>query len=360
VQKAGANVVVVGSLGATGTLIMNGGQLLNNNEFWLGESPTAVANLFLNGGLLQATDIRPNNNGGLPTVTPIASFNGGTLQATASSTNFLQVQCNVMSNGFVLDDNGFTLSIGGAALLAGDANGGGVTKLGSGKVYLDVANTYTGTTVVSNGLLAGIGSISGPVVVRSAGSIGAGDADATGSLTLSSTALTIQGKAALRISKTGGISTSDLITGISTVTYGGLLVISNATSDATALANGDMFTLFSAAANSGNFAGIVGTPGPGLAYSFNPTTGVLSVVTSSGPPPAPTFGKVLLSAGNIIITATNNNGPGGTYALLATNNIAAPLTNWPVISTGTFDSNGNLALTNAVGPGRLFYDLRVP
>ncbi len=360
VQKAGANVVVVGSLGATGTLIMNGGQLLNNSEFWLGESPTAVANLYLNGGLLQANDIRPNNNGGVPTVTPIAFFNGGTLQATASSTSFLQVQCDVMSNGLVLDDNGFTLSIGAAALQDGDGNGGGLTKLGSGSVYLDVGNTYSGTTVVSNGLLAGVGSINGPVLVKSGGSIGAGDAGALGFLTLNSTTLTIQGKAAMRISKTGGVPSNDQISGISTATYGGLLVISNATSDPTPLANGDTFTLFSAGASIGNFAGIVGSPGPGLAYSFDPTTGVLSVVTSSGPPPAPTFGKVQLSGGNIIITATNNNGPGGTWSLLATNNVAAPLSTWPVISTGTFDSNGNLALTNAVGPGRLFYILRVP
>jgi autotransporter-associated beta strand protein len=360
VQKAGANVVVVGSLGATGTLIMNGGQLLNNSELWLGESPTAVATLYLNGGLLQANDIRPNNNGGLPTVTPLAFFNGGTLQATASSANFLQVQSEIMSNGLVLDDNGFTLSIGAEVLLNGDGNGGGLTKLGSGNVYLDLPNTYTGSTVISNGMLAGIGAVSGPVLVKSGGSIGAGDASAIGTLTLNSTTLTIQGKAAMRISKTGGTPTNDVITGISTANYGGLLVISNATSDATTLVNGDTFALFSAAASSGNFAGIVGSPGPGLAYSFNPANGVLSVVTSSGPPPAPKINKITFSAGNVIIAATNNSGPGGTYSLLGTNVLAAPLTNWPVITNGTFDENGNVVLTNAVGTNRQFFILRVP
>jgi autotransporter-associated beta strand protein len=360
VQKAGANNIVVGSLGGIGNLVVNGGQVLNNNELWLGEGPTALATLQLNGGLIQAADVRPNNNGGLPTVAPIAFFNGGTLQANTNSANFLQISSEVMSNGLILDDNGFSLNIGGAVLLDGDGNGGGFTKLGSGSVYLDAPNTYTGTTIVSNGLLAGIGSVSGPVLVKSGGSIGAGDTNAPGTLTLNSTTLTIQGKAFMRVSKTGGVPTSDQIAGISTVNYGGSLVISNATLDATPLANGDTFTLFSAGASSGNFASVVGTPGPGLAYSFNPSTGVLSVVTSSGPPPAPTIKKVLFSGGNIIITATNNNGPGGTYALLGTNNIAAPLSTWPVISSGTFDANGNLALTNAVGTGRLFYILRVP
>jgi autotransporter-associated beta strand protein len=361
VQKAGANNIVVGSLGAIGTLIVNGGQVLNDNELWLGENPTAVANLYLNGGLLQATDVRPNSTGaGTPTTTPVAFFNGGTLQATASATNFLQVQCEVMSNGFVLDDNGFTLSIGGAVLQDGDGNGGGLTKLGSGAVYLDVANTYTGTTVVNNGLLAGVGTISGSVLVKSAGSIGAGDAGAVGTLTLNSTPLTIQGKAALRISKTAGTPASDLITGISTANYGGTLVISNATADATPLANGDTFTLFSAASSSGNFTSIVGSPGPGLSYSFNPATGVLTVVTGVVQPPPPTINKITLSGTNVVITGTNNAGSGGTYHLLATNKLAAPLTNWPVLTNGTFDSNGNVAITNAMGHGSMFFILQAP
>jgi hypothetical protein len=48
--------------------------------------------------------------------------------------------------------------------------------------------------------------------------------------------------------------------------------------------------------------------------------------------------------------------------LFGTNNIAAPLSTWPVISTGLFDSNGNLAITNPIVPGTnsLFYILRVP
>src|ERR1035437_5217499 len=64
IQKSGDGNVVVGSLGATGTLIVNGGQLLNNAELWLGENPAAVAILRLNGGLLQASDIRGNNQSG--------------------------------------------------------------------------------------------------------------------------------------------------------------------------------------------------------------------------------------------------------------------------------------------------------
>ena len=147
VQKAGANNIVVGSLGSSGTLIVNGGQVLNNGNLWLGESPTAVASLHLNGGLVQATQVRENNSGGLPTAPGVAYFNGGTLQATASSASFIQdITSEVMSNGLVLDDGGFTLSIGSAEpLQAGDAHHGGLVKQGAGIVYLDAVNTYTGT-----------------------------------------------------------------------------------------------------------------------------------------------------------------------------------------------------------------------
>lgn len=358
VQKGGATgQVVVGSLNATGTLIVNGGQVLNTGDLWLGESASAHGYLYLNGGLVQARVLRPN--GTAPTAS-IAYFNGGILQATVSTNSFLQVQSMVMSNGLILDDNGFTLAIGAAALQDGDGLGGGLLKKGSGTVYLDAVNTYTGTTAVSNGVLAGVGTISGPVLVNSSGTIGAGDAGVVGTLNLNSTPLTIQGSAMLRINKTGGTLTNDVITTISTANYGGTLIISNITSDATPLANGDTFPLFNAGASSGNFANIIGSPGPGLAYSFNPANGVLSVVTGIVQPPAPTINKITLSGTNVIITATNNNGPGGTWALLGTNNLASPLTNWPVISTGTFDSNGNVALTNGIGTNRGFFILRAP
>lgn len=277
VVKAGGGNLVVGSLGATGALIINGGQVLNNSMVWLGENATGNGALYLNGGLLQATQVRPN---GAP-ASSFAYFNGGTLRASASSISFLESQSMVMSNGLVLDDGGFTLNIGATPLQAGDAFNGGLVKKGAGVVYLDAVNTYSGTTTISNGTLAGVGTIAGPVVVAPGGIIGAGNAPVEGTLNLSSTPLTIQGAAALRINKTGGTPTSDLITGISTANYGGTLIISNATSDATPLVAGDSFTLFNAATPTGNFAGISGSPGAGLAYSFNPASGVLSVIVNN-------------------------------------------------------------------------------
>jgi fibronectin-binding autotransporter adhesin len=283
---AGANNIWVGAQGGTGTLIVNGGQVLNSQGLVLGQNIPGSGTLYLNGGLVQATAVLANNT---PT-TSIAYFNGGTLQATTNSGDFLQgITANVMSNGLVLDDGGFAVSISAVSLGAGDAFGGGLVKQGLGTVYLDVANGYTGTTMIASGTLAGVGVIAGPVVVGPAGAIGGGDAAALGTLNLSSTPLTLQGTAAMRISKNSGIPASDLITGISAANYGGTLSISNATSDATALVAGDSFTLFSATTHTGNFGIVSGSPAPALAYSFNPANGVLTVIATASNPTNITF-----------------------------------------------------------------------
>lgn len=275
------NNIIVGGLGGTGTLTVNGGQVLNSQALWLGQNSPGSGTLNLNGGLVQATVVQGNNT----PATSIANFNGGTLQATTNNADYLQVTSMVMSNGLVLDDNGFTLNISSQALQSGDAFNGGLIKKGAGTVYLDAGNTYTGVTVVTNGTLAGIGSVAGPVVVAPAGTIGAGNASGIGIFTISGN-LNVQGKANLRIDKTGGNPTSDLINGVSEATYGGSLVVTNTTSDATPLVAGDTFTLFSTTTHIGTFASIIGSPGAGLAYRFNPTNGVLSVVaftTASNP-----------------------------------------------------------------------------
>jgi autotransporter-associated beta strand protein len=229
----------------------------------------------LNGGLIQATQVRIN---GTTPASSIANFNGGTLQATAGNTNFfIGVTVNVLSGGMVFDDNGFTITNETQPWQDGDGGGGGLIKKGAGSLYLDTANSYTGTTLVTNGLLAGIGSVAGAVVVGPAGNLGAGDAGAlAGTFTINNN-LTLQGKATMRINRDGS-PTSDLINGVANLNYGGTLTISNLS--VSALTTSDTFQLFSASGSkAGNFTSIVGSPGPGLAYSFDPASGVLSIVT---------------------------------------------------------------------------------
>ena len=268
-----ANSIDVGAQGATGTLIVNGGQVLNDQPLFLGDGTGANGTLYLNGGSLRSSVLQAN---GTPT-TSVAYFNGGTLKAATNTVDFLLVSSMVMSNGLVLDDNGFNVTISSQPLQAGDAFNGGLIKKGSGAVYLDSGNTFTGTTLVTNGLLSGVGSVAGPVVVAPTGSLGAGDASGNGTFTINNN-LTIQGASFMRINKTGGTPAQDQVVVTGNATYGGVLNISNITSDATVLVVGDTFQLFNVTGTkTGNFSSIVGSPGSGLTYSFNPASGVLSV-----------------------------------------------------------------------------------
>lgn len=352
------NNIVVGANNATGTLIINGGQVISTHDLWLGQNSGANATLYLNGGLLQAAQIGAS---GTP-VTSVAYFNGGTLQAATNSASFISLPtfARIQSNGLTLDDNGFTLTFSSTGLAEDGASpGGGLVKKGAGTVYLNVANNYTGLTLVTNGTLAGTGQIDSPVLVAPAGNIAAGDGTATlGTFSLNYTtphSLTIQGEATLRISKNGGTPASDLITGIDAANYGGTLVVSNATTDATPLQVGDSFTLFSANSYSGNFTNIAGSPGSGLAYSFNPTNGVLSVVGTIASNPT----NITFSVSGSTLSLSWPSDHLGWILQAQTNSLSTGLgTNWFDIPDSASTTSTNLTIDPL--NGSVFYRLRKP
>lgn len=355
VQKAGANNIVVGSLGANGVLTVNGGQVLNNGNLWLGENTGANATLNLNGGLVQATQVRIN---GTTPATSIANFNGGILQATAGSTNFFMgTTVNVLVGGFIFDDNGFAITNETQPWLDGDGLGGGLVKKGAGTLYLDTANTYTGTTLVTNGTLTGIGSVTGPMVVAPAGNMGAGDAGGTGTFTVNNN-LTLQGNATLRINKTGGTPAQDNVTVSGNINYGGILTVTNITSDATPLTTSDTFQLFSVTGtHAGNFTSIAGSPGAGLAYSFNPVSGVLSIVTGIASNPT----NITVSASGSTLTLSWPSDHIGWILQAQTNALATglnPAGTWFDVA-GSDASNTNV-ITMSPTNATVFYRLRHP
>jgi hypothetical protein len=68
------------------------------------------------------------------------------------------------------------------------------------------------------------------------------------------------------------------VTGVANLNYGGTLVVTNLSGT---LNIGDRFTIFTAASPSGNFANVTGSAGPGQTWSFDPATGVLSVIAGA-------------------------------------------------------------------------------
>jgi hypothetical protein len=117
-----------------------------------------------------------------------------------------------------------------------------------------------------------------------------------------------------------------------------------------------------------NYAGA--SPYAGLALAPMPSGYTGSLVDSGSNidlimnvyvPTQPTIRNFSISSGQVIIGGTNNFGAGGTYSVLTSTNLTLALTNWTVLTNGTFDVNGNFSSTNAAATNsQQFYLLRVP
>ena len=202
----------------------------------------------------------------------------------------------------------------------GDAIGGTLYKAGPGTLRLSAANTYTepttinagtllvngslasGSTVtVAGGQLSGTGNVNGPTVVSAAGILAPGNFG-IGTLTLPNT-LSLSGTTRMELSKTGTTLTNDKVSGLTTVTYGGTLEVTNI--GATAFAAGDSFQLFSASTRSGSFAAVTLPPlTGGLVWNTTAlaTTGTIAVAKGSqtinfGALTAKTFGDASFNPG---------------------------------------------------------------
>jgi autotransporter-associated beta strand protein len=243
--------------------------------------------------------------------------------------------------------SGMVLALIGNGSIAGSAN---ISLAAS--ATLDVsARTDQKLTLALGQTLQGSGTVNGSLVVGAGATVSPGGANAIGTLTVTN-AVTLSGTALMELNKTGG--TFDQISGATSITYGGTLSVTNL---AGSLVAGDSFKLFTAGSYGGTFAAITpATPGAGLAWDTSGlTNGTLRVVATAA---GPTIGKITVSGGNIILSGQNNNGGGGTYHIITTTNL---VTNWVVLTNGTFDNNGNFSSTNAVGTSaQRFYRLQVP
>ncbi|HLP77949.1 MAG TPA: autotransporter-associated beta strand repeat-containing protein [Candidatus Paceibacterota bacterium] len=175
--------------------------------------------------------------------------------------------------------------------------GFGFTKTGTGVLALNnSANDYSGPTTVSGGTLlvngqigsgavtvtnatlGGSGVVGGAVAVQNLGKVAPGN-QAIGTLTLNNSLALLGGSTtAIEVNKQAG--TRDRVIANS-ITYGGTLFVTNLSGT---INSGDSFVVFSGA-GTGNFTNIVGSPGAGLGWSFDPASGTLSAVATVNPNP---------------------------------------------------------------------------
>jgi hypothetical protein len=90
---------------------------------------------------------------------------------------------------------------------------------------------------------------------------------------------------------------------------------------------------------------------------------IVTVASVTNPSTNANITHVSLSGTNLLIHGTNNNVPNTSFhfAVLASTNVATPLSNWTVISTNNpFNANGTFDYTNPIVPGtpRQFIDVK--
>ena len=213
-----------------------------------------------------------------------------------------------------------------------------VTKVGTGTQTLAGVNTYSGPTVVSNGVLqitgsigvgtnfvtiqggtlSGSGTINATVTNQVGGTLepGAGTNVAGTVLTLNSNLTLLAGSTTIMQVVHGG--PADQITSAATITYGGILMVATNAGDATPYQVGDTFTLFNLGGGTGSynagsgFATIQPPPGPGLGWSGANLTlnGSIQVVAAS-PVVANFSGTPTAGVPPLAVTFTNQSSGAG-------------------------------------------------
>ncbi|MEY4387461.1 MAG: hypothetical protein RLY20_2744 [Verrucomicrobiota bacterium] len=279
------------STGGRVELLMQDNATLNlgatNFDIHNSTAAAAVTTLNLNGGtLIMGGQIKSQTGG---TQLSTNNFNGGTMRAGKDNTSFLPASlglvANVRNGGAIIDDNGFTIGIALPLLhsvIPGDnATDGGLTKLGTGTLVLNSVNSYNGPTTVTAGTLAGTGLVAGPLVLQTNATLSPANTG-IGTFTVTND-VTFQFGSTNLMQLNMDTLANDQLVGVSNLTYGGTLVITNI--GAQAITNGTAFKLFTAATYAGAFDAIVpAAPDVGLAWSNRlAIDGTLLVVSTATP-----------------------------------------------------------------------------
>lgn len=260
---------------------------------------------------------------------PLENKTGGAVALTIGG--------NGQNNSYagVLSGPGSLVKTGsGVQTLSGASTFSGPITVSQGTLLVNGSLAGSGVTVQANGTLGGSGTISSPVVINGAlrpGNNNIGKLTVNGSVTLSGATL-------IEISRTATPDADNLTA--TSIALGGTLTVTNA---AGTPQPGDTYQLFSGSL-SGSIA-VAGLPElpPGMVWdtaALN-SAGTLSVVGSSVPP---SIGSAYVSGQTLVFSGVGGT-PGGTYHVLSTNLLTAPLATWPSIATGTFGPDGNFTNT---------------
>lgn len=286
----------------TGSLVLNGNLAGNSNAYFnyynvtkqgpglvtINGMNTVHSFMFLNGGLVRFSTLDTNLAGSLGACSNF-TFNGGGLQWATGNTSDISV-----SNVVTINTNGAMLDVVANNVTfinrIGNNGAGGLTKVGTGRLIFNATNNYKGNTLIGQGVLAlgatglltnspqiilsnnavldvsaradatqtllsgrtliGNGTVRGSVIAASGATISPGFS--IGALIITN-ALTFQAGSTNVMELNAGVLTNDVLTGMTSVTYGGRLVVTNL---AGTFAAGQSFKLFQAANYLGGFSSL--------------------------------------------------------------------------------------------------------
>lgn len=232
--------------------------------------------------------------------------------------------------------------------------GGSSVTINGGTMNLNgTVGAGSPVTVNSGGTLGGTGIINGTVVVNAGGMIAPGN-NGLGNLRVNT--LNLAGTARMEID--GTAVTSDVVSALASVTYGGALVVTNVGG---APSVGDKFTLFSAASRQGAFSSVTLPTLPGgLSWQNNLAVDGSIEVIAGGVNPNPTNITAVVSGSNLDLSWPDSHI--GWELQVQTNSRAVGLT----MPTNTWFTVPGSTTTNAVSipvdkaNGTVFFRLRLP
>ena len=327
-------VAYVGDKG-TGNFTQSGTSTHTTGTLVLGYKSSANGSYSLDGGTLAVNAVMGDAG------TATFNFNGGTLQARQHNNNFLQglTTANVRGGGVLINTAGFNVTAAQSLVhstVPGDAaTDGGLTKKGAGTLTLAGANTYTGNTSVTAGLL-GIGTGGTGGSLMGTGNIGV---DTGGTLALGGTgSLSASGA----VIGQNGLGTFTQSGGTFTTNGGPLYLGSNAGSSGSytlasgSLVTGEAIVGVSGASSFAQSGGTFTASGSSLFVGFNSRytlSGAGSLVTRSSLVNSGVFTQSGASTHTTAGLVVN-----GTYALDGGALVAAGVSQ--TLGTGVFNFNG--------------------
>jgi len=246
-------------------------------------------------------------------------------------------------------------------------------KVGTARLTLSGASTYSGGTVVSSGSLivnnsSGSGTGSGTVTVQAGAMLG-GNGSLGGDTTIEDGGILSPGTSAGTLTFNGDLSLNEFsvlqvelgTTSDRVVVQGNLFAAGTVE-----LADGGGFgpgtyTLFNWNTNQTLVLGTLtlGTAPAGYNYSIDTSApGRIDLVVTL---PTPSFAPPT-RVGNDLILSGSGGVPGADYHVLTSTNLALPMTDWLRLITNQFDGTGNFLFTNSLDADapRQFLRLEVP